>query len=83
MVSGRGRRLGSDKNHTVVAVRSALWSGDVKVVSLWISYYYKQKKKKKIVQGSRDGSAKMHANKGKDDSSTKVIPTFFDPEIPK
>ena len=31
---------------------------------------------KTIIQGSRDGSTKKHANKSRDDSSTKVIPTF-------
>ena len=30
-----------------------------------------------IVQGSRDGSTEKYANKGRDDSGTKVIPTFF------
>ena len=29
-----------------------------------------------MVPGIRDGSIKKHANKGRDDSSTKVIPTF-------
>ena len=50
-------------------------------IILWKCPVQKDRKEQmhgdKIVQESRDGSTEKHANKGMDDSSTKVIATFF------